>query len=122
MTEVIHIVDDDEAVRDSLKVFLEFGGRAVDTFGSGEELFGYGHHDRCDCLVLDIDLPGDNGFEVLTILRGRGFFTPAIFMSGHLNTARRVPSRLTHVVACFDKPVPPLALLDAIATAIARPA
>jgi two-component system, LuxR family, response regulator FixJ len=120
VTNVIHIVDDDEAVRDSLKLFLEFGGRSVDAFGSGAELFAFGCHERCACLLLDIDLPGDNGIEVLTILRGRGFSTPAIFMSGHVGTALRVPTRLAHVVACFDKPVPPLALLAAIDTALGR--
>jgi two-component system, LuxR family, response regulator FixJ len=120
VTDVIHIVDDDEAVRDSLKLFLELGGRSVGTFGSGADLFGFGRHELCRCLILDIDLPGDNGIEVLTILRGMGFFTPAIFMSGHADTALRVPTRLAHVVACFDKPVPPLALLAAIDTALER--
>jgi FixJ family two-component response regulator len=117
VTTVILIVDDDVAVRDSLQLFLEIRGCEVETFESGTQLFFYDGRARCDCLLLDIDLPGEGGFEVLTKLRNQGFGAPAIFMSGQANGAARLPSHLTRVVACFDKPVPPLMLMAAIAEA-----
>jgi DNA-binding response OmpR family regulator len=116
----VHIIEDDPAIRDSLKLFLESRGYSVTTFGSGSELFNGLTLAPCDCLILDVNLPGDDGFEILAKLRRAGVQTPAIFMSGRASAATRVQAVRANAVAYFDKPVPPRELLAAVASATSR--
>ena len=117
---LIHIVEDDLAIRESLKLLLETRGYEVETFGSGDELFERGDNARCGCVILDVNLPGDSGFDVLAKLRQLGITSPAIFMSGRANPTMRTQAQRANAVAFFDKPVPPADLLAAIARATAH--
>jgi two-component system response regulator FixJ len=117
---LIHIVEDDLAIRESLKLLLETRGYEVETFGSGDELLERADNVRCRCVILDVNLPGDNGFDVLAKLRQRGVGSPAIFMSGRADPAMRAQARGANAVAFFEKPVPPTDLLAAIARATAH--
>lgn len=117
VTPLIHIVEDDLAIRESLKLLLETRGYAVDAFESGEELLARGDLRLCACMILDVNLPGDNGFEVVAKLRRQGAATPAIFMSGRADAAMRVRAQQANAVAFFDKPVPPAELLATLARA-----
>jgi FixJ family two-component response regulator len=114
---LVQIVEDDEAIRDSLKLLLEARGYHVETFGSGADFFGKGDPARSKCVILDVNLPGESGFEVLARLRQHGLSTPAIFVSGRSTSAIRAQAVLAQAVAFFDKPVPPAELLGAIAKA-----
>jgi FixJ family two-component response regulator len=114
---LIQIVEDDDAIRDSLKLLLEARGYNVETYGSGTEFFDDGDPARCKCLILDVNLPGETGFEVLARLRKRGLETPAIFVSGRATAAVRAQAMRAQAAAFFDKPVPPTELLAAIAKA-----
>jgi FixJ family two-component response regulator len=117
VTALIQIVEDDAAIRESLKLLFETRGYAVEAFESGDELFARGNLQRCACLVLDVNLPGDDGFEVVAKLRKRGVTAPAIFMSGRANAAIRARAQDVRAFAFFDKPVPPAELLSALAQA-----
>jgi two-component system, LuxR family, response regulator FixJ len=117
VTTLIQIVEDDEAIRDSLKLLLESRGYTVEAYGSGSQLFGNGDPARCKCFILDVNLPGDNGFEVLAKVRKKGLTAPAIFVSGRATAAVRAEAARAKAVAFFDKPVPPAELLGAIAAA-----
>ena len=116
LATLIHIVEDDAAVRDSLELFLESHGFEVETFESGRELSDAGSP-QCSCLILDINLPGETGFEVLERLRRNGQRAPAIFMSGRAGPDARARAAKAHAVAFFDKPVPPNELLAAVKSA-----
>ena len=120
VSAVIHIVEDDEAIRESLKLLLETHGYTVDAFESGADLFQRLDGRPCHCLILDVNLPGDDGFGVLAEMRKRGLTTPAIFVSGRATTAKRARAERAQAIAFFDKPVPPKELLDAIARATAH--
>lgn len=117
---LIHIVEDDAAIRESLTLLLETRGYEVDAFSSGDDLFARGDLRRCNCMILDINLPGRNGFEVVADLRKQGIMTPAIFMSGRANAAMRTQAQNSHAVAFFDKPVRPAELLSTVARATGR--
>ncbi len=117
MQSLIQIVEDDEAIRDSLKLLLEARGYSVETFGSGADFFGNGDPARSKCVILDVNLPGESGFDVLARLRKQGLSTPAIFVSGRATPATRAQAARAQAVAFFDKPVPPAELLGAIAKA-----
>lgn len=119
MSALIHIVEDDSAVRESLKLLLETCGYTVETFANGDDLLRCGNMARCTCLILDVNLPGDSGFDVLAKLRQQGIETPAIFMSGRTSAAMRRQAQCACAVAIFDKPVAPTELLGAVARATA---
>jgi FixJ family two-component response regulator len=117
---LIHIVEDDAAIAESLKLLLETRGYAVEAFSSGDELFARGDLKRCSCMILDVNLPGRDGFEVLADLRRQGVTTPAIFLSGRANAAMRAQAQNAKAVAFFDKPVRPAELLTTVARATGR--
>lgn len=117
MSKLILIVEDDLAIRDSLQLFLETRGYDVETFASGEDLLREDKFKRGNCLILDVNLPGDSGFEILRKIRSSGSLTPAIFMSGRTSPEVRALASRAKAVAFFDKPVPPRELLAAIAAA-----
>src|SRR5262252_3031562 len=74
------VVDDDEEVRTALRRLLRALGHRVRVFASAEE------YEACpvvaDCLIVDLRLPGLNGFELRERLRLRGFSTPIVFITG----------------------------------------
>jgi FixJ family two-component response regulator len=115
---LIQIVDDDEAIRDSLKLLLEMRGYRVETFGSGAEFFQNGALAGADCVILDVNLPGESGFEVLAKMRKNGVATPAIFISGRGTATTQARAVRAQAVAYFDKPVAPAELFSAIARAV----
>lgn len=84
MTDVapltVAIVDDDEDVRTALRRLLRSMGHDVHVFASAEEYED--HPALADCLILDLRLPGLNGFELRERLRLRGSTIPVVFITG----------------------------------------
>lgn len=111
---LIHIVEDDPAIRDSLKLLLEMRGHQVEAFACGADLLCDCEAKACDCLILDVNLPGDDGFEVLAKLRQRGVDAPVIFVSGRCTAATRARAQRANAIAFFEKPVQPNELFKAI--------
>ena len=72
------IVDDDESVRSSLKLLLESAGRHAVAFASAEEFLQSGLMKSADCLILDIRMPGMDGFELQEHLTASGTRIPVI--------------------------------------------
>ena len=81
---IIAVVDDDAAVRNSLKFSLEIEGFAVRTYASGEELLGSRGLSDCQCLIVDQDMPRMTGLELVAALREQGVKVPALLISGIL--------------------------------------
>jgi FixJ family two-component response regulator len=103
------LVDDDPAVRGSLKFAFELEGFEVEDFASAELV---GEQDA-NCLVLDYRLPGMNGLELLELLRRRGSTAPAIIITSHPN--RKIREQIAAARATLiEKPL----LCDALTGAI----
>src|SRR5438128_12131843 len=81
-TQIVSIVDDDESLRRSLKNLLGSVGFRVETFASAEA-FLQSHQQDTGCLVLDLRMPGMNGFELLRHLSGMGSRIPAVVLTAH---------------------------------------
>jgi FixJ family two-component response regulator len=81
MTDTVYIVDDDEAVRDSLRALLAAHGFAVDEFPSGSAFLDGHQSSMRGCVLLDVNLPGIDGFSVLRLLIAEGAGLPVIMMS-----------------------------------------
>lgn len=83
MSKVVHIVDDDEQVRESLGLLLETSGYAVLTFVSGDAHIAQSPDLDDAVIILDIRMPGRDGLETLEYLRKRCRSVPVIMISGH---------------------------------------
>lgn len=78
----ILIIDDDAALRRTLSLSLEGEGYAVVSEGDGSRGLDRAQRERVDLIVLDMNLPGLTGIEILKQLRGRGNVTPVIVLTG----------------------------------------
>ena len=115
---VIFIVDDDDAVRDSLKLLLESYDCNVEDFGSTRDfLRAYRPRER-QCLVLDHHLPGETGLDFLESIDGRSLRIPVILVSGGGDRALKERALKAGVAAYFNKPLDNSILLPAIFNAI----
>lgn len=118
LDQTICIVDDDDAVRDSLKVMLESYGMQVRDFASAADLLNEGGAKNCCCLVLDLHMPVMSGLELLETLRAQNVRVPAVMVTGQpdLSLASRLEKAgLSGVLA---KPVSDTELIDRIISAI----
>ena len=117
--KTVYVVDDDEAVRDSLRALLESYGMAVRDQASGSEFLKKFRKDGPVCLVLDIHMPGMNGLELLELMDVQGIRIPVIAITGRGDAALREKLAHAGVTTVFDKPVDEDQLVNAIESAFA---
>ncbi len=86
---VIFVIDDDPAVRNSLKFALEIEGFTVRVYPTGAEFLDEREMPETACLVTDYNLPGMNGLDLLAALRRRNIKFPAILITTHPSAAVR---------------------------------
>ena len=86
----ILVVDDDQAVRESLRRSLTFNGYAVDLAGDGVEAVDMIDEDRPDAVILDVMMPRRDGLEVCRILRSRGDDLPVLMLTARDAVSERV--------------------------------
>ena len=116
--KTIFIVDDDEAVRDSLRVILKIDGYAVETFESCRNFLDNFEQNKNACLILDLHLPGMDGWELLDVLKERNIDSPVILITGRNNPDYEARAAAAGTVAFLGKPLNHDALLEAIETAL----
>lgn len=114
------MVDDDEAVRDSLSMLMRSVGLAVETYASAMEFLDRFDADRPGCLVLDVRMPGMSGIELQEQLVARQATLPIIFITGHGDVPMAVRALRAGAVDFIQKPFSDQALLDRIHQALAR--
>ena len=114
---VIAILDDEPEMRKALRRLLTSRGFRVEEYACGEDLLAALPVHSLDCLLLDLHMPGINGFEVMETLNARRIPVPVIVITAHdePGTAERV--RSLGASAYLKKPVDRDALLSAIETA-----
>jgi FixJ family two-component response regulator len=118
-TPTVFVIDDDVVVRESTKALLEARHYAVEAFSSGHELLARADGTAADCLLLDIQMPGMSGIEVVRVLRQRGDATPVILVSGAISQATHAQAEMLGV-RLLEKPIPLANLVAAIEQALAR--
>ena len=116
MKRTLLIVEDDHAVRDSMRMVLEIYGYKVEVFGTGEDFMARAVLSADCCVILDVNLPGASGLGVLEQLRSRGCLVPAVVMSARGTIETRATAKRLNALAFFDKPVNVDCLIDAINT------
>jgi FixJ family two-component response regulator len=110
----ILVVDDDHAVRDSLKFALETEGLAVETFASGRQMFESKSAAAADCLVLDYKMPDMDGFAVMEELAVRKIRLPVILITAPVTDAIRRRAQKAGVFNLLEKPLLDEILADTI--------
>jgi len=107
MKEFVYIVDDDEAVRDSLRWLLEGNGFSVKVFSNAEELLDFTktqNNGISGCLILDVRMPGITGVELHDLLVNAGIDIPVIFITGHGSVSLAVKSMKKGAIDFLEKP------------------
>jgi FixJ family two-component response regulator len=114
---LVAVLDDEPEMRKALRRLLTSRGFRVEEYESGEDLLAASGSDL-DCLLLDLHMPGINGFDVLDVLRARQIPVPVIVITAHdePGTAERVQA--LDAVAYLKKPVDRDTLLFAIDAAL----
>ena len=116
----VHVVDDDPSIRKSLSRLLASAGYGCICYESAEAFFaGYQPGDP-GCVVIDLDLPGVDGFGVLEGLSSPGAGPPAIFLTGTGDIPASVRAMKAGAVDFLTKPVEAPILMSAIAEALER--
>jgi FixJ family two-component response regulator len=118
--DLIAVVDDEEPVRIALRRLLRSAGFDVEMFASGAQFLQSLKGHRPDCVVLDLHMAQVNGFAVQERLAAAAERPPVVVITGHDSESTRERALAGGASAYLRKPVDDGALLDAIATAIAR--
>ena len=116
---IVHIIDDDSAVRESLEALLVVSGFEVETYRSAEDYLARG--DGMDgCIVLDINMPGMGGLDLLKLLAGREQRIPVLVLTASREPRLEERALELGASAFLTKPVREATLVAALRTAQVR--
>lgn len=117
---LVHIVDDDPAIRRSVGFMLKTSGHKVEAYESGAALLKKcGELDQ-GCILLDIRMPGMDGLEVQQALQDKGVSLPVIIMTGHGDVTLAVKAMKAGAVDFIEKPFEKDALLSSLQEGFGR--
>ena len=117
---VVIVVDDDTAVRNSLKFSLEIEGFAVVAYRCAADLLDSSDPPDCGCFVVDQNLPGMTGLDLIAKLRERRIQAPAILITSHPSAAVIDRAKQAYV-RIIEKPLLNNTLIDGIRVACLQP-
>lgn len=117
--QVVHIVDDDEAVRVGLSRLLGAAGYTTRCYASAGDFLVTAPDERHGCMVLDLQLPGPDGLALQRVLQRDGVVMPIVFLSGRADIGSSVRALKGGASDFLTKPVQGEVLLEAVARALA---
>jgi len=117
---VVHLIDDDEAVRQALAFLLTTAGHAVRVHDSAESFLQIAHAAQPGCIVSDVRMPGLDGIGLLRKLKEIGITLPVVIMTGHADVPLAVEAMKAGAVDFIEKPFDDEVLLSAIRLALSR--
>lgn len=117
-SKLIAIIDDDDAMQDSLRDFMEAAGLVARCFGSAEEFLESDLHHKAACLILDIRMPKMSGLQLQARLKEEGCNVPIIFITAHGDARMRIRAMREGAVEFLAKPFDHQLLLRRIRTAL----
>jgi two-component system, LuxR family, response regulator FixJ len=115
---IIHVIDDDAAMRDSLAFLLDVNGFRVQVYESADAFLGGIGNEAINCVISDIRMPGMNGIELVRQLKNQGASCPVILITGHGDVALAVEAMKAGAADFIEKPFDDEALLGTIRAAL----
>lgn len=117
---VVHVIDDDDAVRDSLAFLLDCAGLRARAYSSADAfLQAKPLLDRA-CVVTDVRMPGMSGIELMHVLQSRGVTVPVIVITGHADVPLAIQAMKAGAADFIEKPFSDETIIDAIKRLAAR--
>jgi two-component system response regulator FixJ len=117
---IVFVVDDDDAVRDSLSLLLETSGHRVRAFGSAQNLLDALTPEAHGCIIADVRMPGMDGLELQERLAARRIGLPVIIMTGHGDVPIAVRAMKAGAVDFIEKPFAEEPLLETVRLALVQ--
>ena len=114
----VFVVDDDQAMRQSLQWLIESVGMAVETYGSADEFMNNYYPGRAGCLLLDVRMPGMSGLELQQHFVDHEIRIPIIIITGHGDVPMAVRAMKAGAVDFIEKPFNDELLLESIRNAL----
>ena len=121
-SSAVYVVDDDDAVRSSLRLLLKSVGIPAVAFGSARDFLAAYDPELPGCVVLDVRMPGMSGLELQDELNRRGAIIPVIFITGHGDIPMAVEAMQHGAFDFLQKPFRDQDLIDRVQRALATDA
>ncbi|MBO9709551.1 MAG: response regulator transcription factor [Caulobacter sp.] len=118
--QIVHVVDDDPALRAALDSLFRSVGYKTRLFGAAQEFMQSGQAQAAGCLVLDVRLPGLSGLDFQAQLAAADIRMPVVLMTGHGDIPMSVRGMKAGAVDFLTKPFRDQDMLDAVASAMER--
>jgi two-component system response regulator FixJ len=115
---VVHVIDDDEAVRLSLALLLTSAGLRAETYDSPGAFLAALPATAPGCIITDMRMPGMSGLELMAHLAAQGRTQPVILITGHADVALAVDAMKRGAVDFLEKPFDAGALISAVLKAV----
>ena len=116
--QTVYVVDDDAAMRKSLRWLVESVGLKVETYGSATEFLDAVTPDMIGCLILDVRMPGMSGLDLQEQLGEGGISLPAIIITGHADVPMAVRALKAGAYDFIEKPFNDQVLLERVQKAL----
>jgi two-component system response regulator FixJ len=116
----VHVIDDDEAVRESIEFLLRTAGLAVKTYESAAGFLGAAPTISHGCVITDVRMPGVSGLDLLRRLKEMQIRLPVIVITGHGDVPLAVEAMRSGAVDFLEKPFDDDVLLTAVRAALSR--
>jgi FixJ family two-component response regulator len=114
----IYVIDDDDAVRDSLAMLIAQEGYPVETYAGGEQFLQDCSPDCRGCAIIDLRMPGMDGLRLQQEMDDRGLLLPIIFLSGHGDIPSTVRAIKAGAIDFLTKPITRADLMATIQAAL----
>lgn len=119
---LVHVIDDDDAARDSLAFLFDCAGLKVRSYASALEFLDAAPMFDNACVITDVRMPGMNGIELVARLKAQGVAAPVIVITGHADVPLAIQAMKAGVADFIEKPFNDESILDAVRSALARQA
>ena len=117
---VVHVIDDDEAARQSLAFLLDCAGLAVRSYESAAEFLKAVPTMEHGCIITDVRMPGMSGVELIGRLKALAVADPVIIITGHADVPLAIQAMKAGVADFLEKPFSDDAILGAVRSALSR--
>lgn len=114
----VHVIDDDEAVRDSLALMLETRGFDVTTYATAQAFLSQAERGLAGCVITDIQMPEMNGLQLLRAFNARNMHIPVLVVTARASRTLAQEALAQGARAVIEKPFSPEFLVEAVRAAL----